>query len=261
MSALRVTVLGCGGAMGTPMVGGGWGQCDPNEPRNHRRRPSILVRSSTTTILVDTSPDCRAQLLDAGIEQLDAVLYTHGHADHVHGIDDVRPFTFTRKAPIPAFADAATRAEIEAKFTYAVASRPADGNFGRYAPLLAFETITGPPIGVGDLTAIPFRQRHGTATSLGFRFGRFAYSTDVSGFDDEVIEHLQDLDVWILDACQEVSLPGHFSLEAALGWIDRMKPRRAYLTHLSHRMDYATISAKLPNHVRLAHDGLEIVVG
>ena len=226
-SAMRVTILGSGGSLGVPMVGNVWGTCDPANPKNRRRRPSILVRTETTTILVDTSSDCRDQLLDARVERLDAVLYTHGHADHIHGIDDLRALTFKTRRPIPAYADEPTRAALESRFGYAVASEDIDR--GLYDPIVTLRPIKG-PIEVGDVIAVPFEQSHGPAgTTMGFRFGGFAYSTDVVDIDDAGFEVLEGVDTWVVDSVREQPHPTHAHLDKTLAWIARGEaaPRRA----------------------------------
>lgn len=249
---MKVTVLGCGGSLGVPMVGNNWGSCDPTNPRNRRRRPSILVEQGATAVLVDTSTDLRGQLLDAGVGRLDGVLYTHGHADHIHGIDDLRPLTWADGALV-AWADAATKAQLEASFPYAVAN--VDMDRGLYRPILTVQAIDG-PVTIGEITAIPIVQDHGFSTSLGFRFGDFAYSTDVVELDDAAFEALAGIDTWIVDATREAPHPSHAHLDRALGWIERLKPARAYLTHMNHQMDYDRLMAMLPPGVEPAYDGL-----
>lgn len=253
-TGLCVTVLGCGGSMGLPLVGGHWGACDPTNPRNRRRRPAILVRRGETTILVDTGPDLRQQLLDAEVTRLDAVLYTHGHADHLHGIDDLRPLTFGH-GPIPAYADRATIGELEARFAYAVSSVTMER--GIYKPILDIRPIDG-PFDVDGLPVIPFAQNHGPTESLGFRFGPFAYSTDVVALDDAAFEALRGVEVWIVDALREEPHLTHAHVGLALEWVERLKPRQTYLTHMNQSMDYGRLSAMLPKGVEPAYDGLEI---
>ena len=249
-----VRILGCGGSLGVPMVGGFWGRCDPANPKNRRRRPSILVEGPGGTILVDTGPDLRIQLLDAGTRRLDAILFTHAHADHVHGIDDVRPFLFETRKPIPAFADAPTRASLLERFAYAV-----DGvemNRGFYHPLIRLAPMPVETV----LAGIPIRsfvQAHGHGQSLGFRFGDwFAYSTDVSDLDEAAFEALAGIDVWVVDATRDRPHVSHAHVDKTLGWVDRVRPRRAYLTHMNHELDYEALTARLPAGVEPAYDGL-----
>ena len=250
---IEVTILGCGGSLGVPMVGGDWGNCDPRNPRNHRRRPSILVRSNGVTVLVDTTPDCRNQLLDANVDRLDAILFTHSHADHIHGLDDVRPLTWNGSGPIAAFADPECSAEITSRFAYAVADAEVDRGF--YKPLVVMRTIAG-PFDIGDLRVQPFTQVHGPGMSLGFRFGDFAYSTDVSDLDEAAFALLEGVDTWIVDACRETPHPSHAHLDKALAWIERLRPRRAVLFHMNHTMDYDRLCEKLPAGVEPAYDGM-----
>lgn len=255
MSGTKVTILGCGGSLGVPIVGGFWGQCDPTNPRNRRRRPSILVERGDVVILVDTGPDLRAQMLDAEVKRIDAVLYTHGHADHIHGIDDVRPFLFTQKQPIPAHMSAALRDEFEVRFPYALTTVRMDR--GVYDPFLDPRLIEG-PFTVGDVEVRPFLQDHGFGPSFGFRFGPIAYSTDVATLDDAAFAALEGVETWIVDATREQPLATHAHLDRTLEWIERVRPERAFLTHMSAFMDYDTLCAKLPAHVRPCYDGLVI---
>lgn len=253
---MRVTILGCGGSLGVPMVGNHWGRCDPAEPRNRRLRPSILVATESTTVLVDASSDCRAQLLAAAVERIDAVLFTHAHADHVHGIDDLRALTFRRQQPIPAYADEPTSRDLIERFGYALDG--ADVDRGSYRPILNLRRIDG-PFAVGDLPVVqPFVQRHGPGTSLGFRLGAFAYSTDVVDLDEAAFAALDGLDTWVVDACRDEPHPSHAHVAKALEWIARVKPRRAFLTHMNHTLDYASLRAALPPGIEPAYDGLVI---
>ena len=239
--------------MGVPMVGGVWGACDPAEPRNRRRRPSILVETDSVSVLVDTTPDLRHQLLDAGVSRIDAVLYTHEHADHLHGIDDLRPLTFVQKAPIPAFASPAVLKELEIRFGYAVASVQMDRWL--YNAILVPRPIDG-PFTIGDLMVEPFEQAHGNTVSFGFRFGDCAYSTDASALDDAAFAALEGVDTWLVDATREEPHPSHAHLARTLEWVERVKPRQTYLTHMNHTMDYRSLCAKLPPGVAPAYDGL-----
>ena len=250
---LKVTILGCGGSLGVPLVGGNWGTCDPSNPKNRRLRPSILLETANTVALVDTASDCRQQLLDAGVTRLDAILYTHAHADHVHGIDDIRPLRFGADDLLPAYADAETMAVLEARFGYVMAS--IDMDRGLYSPMLQPVLIDG-PFHVGDIDVIPFAQDHGHSKTLGFRFGPFGYSTDVVALDERAFKVLEGIDTWVVDAAREAPHPSHAHLDLTLSWIDRLKPRRAYLTHMNHTMDYDRLVGMLPDGVAPAHDGL-----
>ncbi len=260
---LRFTVLGCGSSAGVPRVAQGWGACDPNNPKNRRRRCSLLVerigKDGKTIVLVDTSPDLREQLIGADVEKLDGVLFTHDHADHSHGIDDVRPIVLHQRRRVDVYLDTPTSAALHAKFGYCFATPPGSD----YPPIVTEHRIAaGTPVTIegegGAITAEPYSQFHGTGTTLGFRFGAFAYSCDVSAIPDETVRHLQNLDVWILDALRYKPHPSHFSVDEALAWIERIKPRRAVLTNLHTDLDYETLRRILPHNVEPAFDNMLI---
>lgn len=263
---LTFTILGCGSSAGVPRVGQGWGACDPNNPKNRRCRCSLLVEKADsagrlTTVLVDTSPDLRAQMLDAGVKSLDGVLYTHAHADHTHGIDDLRPLVLHMGRRIDIHADAPTAELLKARFGYCF-STPVGSE---YPPILNEHRIAADkPVTItgegGPIAALPFIQDHGNERTLGFRFGGLAYSCDVSGIPESSLPALTGLDVWILDALRHRPHPSHFSLEEALAWIARLKPRRAILTNLHTDLDYETLRKSLPESVEPAYDGLKIVL-
>ncbi len=262
--ALEVTVLGSGSSGGVPRADGDWGVCDPNEPKNRRMRCSLLVRrkgegaGNETTVLVDTSPDFREQSIMAGIKRLDAVLYSHDHADQSHGIDDVRAFFIRQRARIPAWMDAETRGTLTKKFGYIFESQSG------YPAILEARDL--PEHGVrwavdGPSGAIPvtsFDMEHGAMRCAGFRFGGVAYSPDVNGLDDAAFEALAGVDVWIVDALRYTPHPTHANLDQALGWIDRVKPRRAILTNMHIDMDYNRLRNELPDNVEPAYDGLRL---
>ncbi len=248
---MRVTVLGCGTSGGVPRIGNIWGVCDPLEPRNRRRRSSILVQSTTTNLIVDTTPDMREQCLDADLMRLDAALYTHDHADHVNGIDDLRGFTVMQGDRIPVYGNAGTMENLQQRFGYIFASAQ------NYPPIAAPHVIEG-PFTLGDIDIVPFRQIHGAMESLGFRFGNIAYSTDLNDLPDASFEVLQDLDVWIVDALRPKPHPTHTHLDQTLGWIERLRPKRAILTHMTWDMDYAALCRDLPPGVEPAYDSLVI---
>jgi len=258
-----VTILGCGSSGGVPRVGSGWGACDPSNPKNRRRRCSMLLEQTgdggTTTVLVDTSPDLREQLLDAGVTRLDAVLYTHEHADHTHGIDDLRPLAIHMRRRVPIFADGRTGTLLHDRFGYCFRRPPGSP----YPPILeefAIDrdrsvVIDGPG---GSVVATPFVMQHGAGTALGFRFGDLAYASDVSAMPDESLAKLQDLDVLILDALRYTPHPTHFSLAQSLAFTERVRPRRTILTNLHTDLDHAKLSSELPPNVEAAFDGLQI---
>ncbi len=257
---MRVTVLGCGGSAGVPTIGNRWGACDPTEPRNRRRRPSILVESGGTQILVDTTPELREQLIDARVNRLDAVLYTHEHADHSHGIDDLREINRLMDAPVKVYGPAEALAGLSARFGYCFKPLPPEVDF-YYHPVLEAHAINGiEPFTIGSILVRPFLQDHGWSTTFGYRFGNFAYSTDVKTLDDRAFEALAGVTDWIVDCVREEVHPVHSHLEATLAWIRRVQPRRAWLTHMSNGLDYRTLAAKLPAGVAPAYDGLVIDV-
>ena len=262
---LTVTILGCGSSAGVPRVGQGWGACDPANPKNRRRRCSLLVEragsAGSTRVLVDTSPDLREQLLDADVRWLDGVLYTHDHADHTHGIDDLRPLVLAAGKRINTYMDKSTKAILTKRFSYCFAAPPG----GEYPPILDVRPLAaGKPVRVagegGEIAATPFAQGHGSGTSLGLRFGPLAYSCDVSDIPEDSLATLQGLDVWILDALRHKPHPSHFSVEDALAWIERVRPKRAVLTNLHYDLDYETLRRALPAHIEPAYDGMRIVV-
>ncbi len=271
---LKFTILGCGSSGGVPRPALGWGDCDPNNPKNRRRRTSLLVErrpdpnpppqagvgwegGGATRVLVDTSPDLREQMLDAEVDWLDGVLYTHEHADHTHGIDDLRAFFLKQRRRVDVYLDEPTAASLHVKFGYCFKSPPGSD----YPPIVTEHRLTaGTEVTVegqgGPVVALPFRQEHGDIPSLGFRFGKLAYSADLSGLPPESVDALAGLDVWIVDALRYRPHPSHFSLDDALGWIERLKPRRAILTNLHADLDYEVLRGKLPVHVVPAFDGM-----
>ncbi len=263
--SLRVTILGCGSSGGVPRIGTMWGQCDPSEPKNRRRRCSLLVeqrkKAGTTTALVDTSPDLREQLLSVRAEHLDGVLYTHDHADHTHGIDDLRMVAYAMKKRIACHFDAATRASLVSRFAYCFTQR--DGS--DYPPILTSNDIE-PGVALkiagsgGDLKVLPVPQMHGDIPSLGFRFGKLAYSPDISSLPESSVEMLEGLDVWIVDALRYTPHSSHFSVKQALAHVARLKPKRAILTHMTTDLDYATLKRELPGGVEPAYDGMVLEV-
>lgn len=258
---LRFTILGCGSSGGVPRLGGHWGNCDPSNPRNRRRRCSMLVERITpdgrTRVLIDTSPDMRQQLLDAGVGQLDGVVWTHAHADHVHGIDDLRMIVINQRRMLDIWADDATWADLSTRFAYAFQTPPGSS----YPPILSRHSLSG-PVKVegagGPITVHPIRVGHGEIEALGLRIGGLAYMPDVNVIPPDAQALLSDLDVWVLDALRRTPHPSHLSLSESLAWIDRMKPRRGILTNMHLDLDYATVMAETPETVVPAHDGMTI---
>jgi phosphoribosyl 1,2-cyclic phosphate phosphodiesterase len=258
---LKFTILGCGSSGGVPRPALGWGDCDPKNPKNRRRRTSLLVEKrnadGVTRVLVDTSPDLREQLLAADVDWLHGVLYTHDHADHTHGIDDLRALFIRQRRPIDVYLDERTAAVVRSRFGYCFEA-PAGSE---YPPIVReHRLVSGQPLAIagqgGSIAVLPLLQAHGDIASLGFRFGRLAYSCDLSSLPPASAAALADLDIWIVDALRERPHPSHFSVSDALEWIARIKPRRAILTNLHAELDYNTLRAKLPAHVKPAFDGM-----
>jgi phosphoribosyl 1,2-cyclic phosphate phosphodiesterase len=263
VSGLRVTILGCGSSGGVPRLGGRWGACDPANPRNRRRRCSILVErrgpGGVTRVLVDTGPDMRAQLLDAEVGNLDAVLYTHSHADHVHGLDDLRQIVFNRRARLPVWAPAETAEQLLSRFAYAFVAPPGSP----YPPILDLHEIEGPVTvegAGGAITARPFTVMHGRMAALGFRFGDLAYLPDVSDMTDEAWAAVRGLDCWVVDALRYEPHGTHSHLAQTLDWIARAAPRRAVITNMHIDLDHDRVAAETPDNVEPAHDGMVLDV-
>lgn len=252
---MRITVLGCGSSGGVPLIGNNWGDCDPEDPRNRRTRVSIVVEHKDITLLVDTSPDLRHQLLAANIQNISAVLYTHAHADHCHGIDDLRSVNWMTQKPIDIYASPETMKELQSRFPYIFEGKSAPDNY--YKPSLIPHDIIG-NFTLGDLDIVPIEQDHGYSKSLGFRFKDFAYSTDVKRLSEKAFDLLKGIKIWLVDCVRESPHPTHSHLEQTLEWIKRVNPDRAYLTHMNHTMDYKRITTKLPVGVLPAQDGMVI---
>ncbi|MCT2538988.1 MBL fold metallo-hydrolase [Sedimentimonas flavescens] len=259
MTRMRFTILGCGSSGGVPRIGGHWGECNPDNPRNRRTRCSMLVERvsphGTTRVLIDTSPDLREQLLRAGVGELDAVVYTHSHADHVHGLDDLRQITFNMRRRLPVWADSDTQEALLNRFGYAFV-QPPDSNYPPICDLRAIHgtfEITGAG---GPIELHPFHVEHGNIDALGFRIGDVAYLPDVSTIPEEAWSHLNGLECWILDALRRTPHPTHAHLARALEWIERVKPASAVLTNMHIDLDYDDVAAETPEHIRPAFDGL-----
>ncbi|MEO4040576.1 MBL fold metallo-hydrolase [Hoeflea sp. CAU 1731] len=260
-----LTILGCGSSPGVPRIDGDWGNCDPTNPRNRRRRASLLIEQysadgGVTTVVIDTGPDFREQMISARVRILDAALYSHPHADHLHGIDDLRGFVVVQKKRMPIYADAVTMARLREAFLYCFETPPGSG----YPPIVDANTIDSldNPIVIegegGPLTINMFEQLHGSITSTGYRIGNVAYCSDVSDFPQKSIEKLQDLDCLIVDALQYRPHPSHFSIGEALDWIERLQPKQGILTHMHVPLDYATVLAETPANVEPAYDMMQI---
>lgn len=267
MTALTITILGCGSSAGVPRLGGpqgagDWGACDPNNPKNRRRRCSILLSKGETAVLVDTSPDLREQLLAQRVTRLDAVLMTHPHADQTNGIDDLRPLTYLMKKRVDMHADRATLDHLKNQFSYCFATP--EGS--EYPPIITGHVIPEPfrtfeiDGAGGAIPVLAFWQIHGPTRSLGFRFGAIAYSSDVSALDDAAFAALAGVECWIVDALRHTPHPTHANVETALSWIARVKPTRAILTNLHLDLDYAKLASQLPLGVVPAYDGMTVSV-
>ena len=252
---MKVTVLGCGASWGVPAIGPDWGRCDPADPRNRRRRASLLIETQGRAILIDTSPDLREQLIDARVSRLDAVLLTHAHADHLHGIDDLRMISQRAGHAIPFYSSGPALAEAEQRFGYAF--RPVVPGKPVYRPALAAQEIDGPFTAAG-LPIVPFTQSHGFSQTLGFRIGPVGYSTDVVELDDDAFAALAGVELWVVDCLRREPHPTHAHLAKVLAWIERLKPRRAVLTHMDQSLDYRELSAELPEGLQPGHDGLTV---
>lgn len=261
---LRFTITGCGSSPGVPRIMGDWGNCDPANPKNRRRRAAALVErisesGEITRVAIDTGPDFRQQMLDAQVTHLDGVVYTHAHADHIHGIDDLRGYFLAQRRLIDVYGDRPTLERIEEAFGYCFRTPPGSS----YPPIVEphpfahdvpFE-IDG---AAGPIRFEPLTLIHGDILSVGLRIGKLAYCSDVSAFPDQTADRLRDLDVLIIDALQYREHPSHFSLAQALDWIERLKPRRAVLTHMHIPLDYETVRQETPDHVEPAYDGMAI---
>ena len=265
----RFTILGCGSSPGVPRITGDWGACDPANPKNRRTRAAFLVEQfgpeGVTTVVIDTGPDFRAQMIAAGVESIDAVLYTHAHADHIHGIDDIRGFVLHNHKQVPIWADTATMDRIRDGFGYCLKTP-----VGSMYPPIVTENLIDPmdaPVTIegrgGAITFQPLLQVHGSIHSLGFRIGNIAYCSDISDFPDETVPHLAGLDMLVIDALQYRYHASHLSLSQALEWIERLKPTQAILTHMHVPLDYETVQKETPAHVEPAYDGFsfEVVLG
>ncbi len=257
----RYTILGCGSSAGVPRIGPDWGSCDPSEPKNRRRRCSMLVErvgpNGVTTALIDTGPDLREQLLSANVSTLDGVVYTHPHADHVHGVDDLRVVVYNRRERLSVYADGPTANALIARFGYVFVQPQGSA----YPPILDLLHIDG-PVRIdgagGEIVLEPFTVGHGRIEALGFRIGGLAYLPDVSDMDATAWEAVKDLDIWVLDALRREPHPTHIHLEKALEWIDKAKPKHAVLTNMHIDLDYATLDAETPQNITPAYDGMAL---
>ncbi|MFQ5895781.1 MAG: MBL fold metallo-hydrolase [Nitrospinota bacterium] len=249
---MRVTVLGCGTSTGVPSIGCGCAVCTSSHPRNHRTRPSVVLEEEGRVLLVDTSPDFRLQALRHGLRRVDAVLYTHFHADHTHGIDDLRIFNLHQRQPIPCHGTEETLEGIRQNFRYIF---EAEGDYQGFQPQLTLHPLNGPTV-VAGFPIVPLNLVHRTSRVLGIRVGGFAYLTDCNAIPEESMERLGGLRHLILDALRHRPHPAHMTVAEALEVVRRLKPAQTYLTHTNHELDYEETNRKLPPGVELAYDGL-----
>jgi phosphoribosyl 1,2-cyclic phosphate phosphodiesterase len=254
---MHVRILGSGTSSGVPRVGNDWGRCDPANPKNRRRRVSILVTWEKARILVDTSPDLREQLLDAEVIDVEAVIWTHDHADHCHGIDDLRQLYHARGRPVAGYARAETLESLKRRFAYAF-----EGNQGY--PAVATAHLLPNHMNLAGLSIRSVDQPHGDITTAGLRFDAggktVVYSTDFNALTDEMEIAFQGVDLWIVDSLRRRPHPSHPHLAEALDWIGRLRPKRAILTHMDNSMDYEELRAELPDGVEPGYDGMEIAL-
>lgn len=254
---MKITILGCGPSGGVPLLGCTCATCQSGDPKNNRTRASILIETKNKRFLVDTSPDLRQQSLKTGFTTVDAIFYTHNHADHTHGIDETRAFNYHRKAALSIYGTAEFLEQFTRQFSYAFQPPRESGSWSR--PSLIPNTIAEyADFKVEDIRIQSFLQYHGKGKSLGYRIGNFAYSTDVNNFPDESLQLLDSLDVWVVDCLRRTPAPTHADLALTLSWIERLKPKRAILTHMSHEMEYHALKAELPGNVVPAYDGMTI---
>lgn len=276
---LKFTILGCGSSPGVPRIHGDWGNCDPKNPKNRRLRASLLVQrfgpNGVTNVVIDTGPDFRQQMLSAEVKHIEGILYTHPHADHTHGIDDLRGYVMVQKHKMRVYSDAATFEKLYTSFGYCFETPKGS----MYPPILKHQEIkAGEVITIkgegGPISALPIKQIHGGLHSLGFRFSNFesdtpkpeslqgglTYSSDVSDFDKTAESYLQNLDTWIVDALMYRQHESHFSLKESLEWIKRVGTKQAILTHMHIPLDYNTVANETPNSVAPAYDGMQITI-
>jgi phosphoribosyl 1,2-cyclic phosphate phosphodiesterase len=257
--SLTFTILGCGSSGGVPRIGGDWGQCDPANPKNRRRRCSALVTRSTshgaTRVLIDTSPDMREQMLDAAVPALDAVVFTHEHADHTHGIDELRAYYLRQRKRVPVWADQPTVRILKQRFAYIFETPPGS----QYPPVAELHPIGEDEIVIegagGSIALLPFAVHHGDIDALGFRIKGLAYTPDLNGIPEAAREPLTGLDTWVVDALRRTPHPSHFSLGETLGAIAAFKPKSAVITNMHLDLDFETLARELPKGCSPAYDG------
>jgi phosphoribosyl 1,2-cyclic phosphate phosphodiesterase len=260
---LSLTILGCGSSAGVPRPALGWGACDPKNPRNRRRRCSLMVEQTngqgTTRIVIDTSPDLREQLIDAHVDHIDAVFLTHEHADQTHGIDDLRSVVIHQRRRIPVYLNQSTAKDVVQRFSYCFISPPGSD----YPPILTQQAIEGGESRAiegkgGAVTLSAFNVQHGNIPALGYRIGNAAYTPDLHDIPPASWSALEDLELWIVDGLRYAGHPSHFSVNDALHWIERFKPKRAVITNMHSDLDYEVLRKSLPEGVIPAYDGMKL---
>ena len=264
---MKITILGCGTSSGVPQLDNGWGQCDPNNPKNYRMRCSAYIETTNkngddVAFLVDTGPDLRAQILQHNIQKIDAILYTHPHSDHLHGIDEIRWVNMMMNQDMPAYMDENTHKNLAERFSYCLDGKALirdDGSrfYGR--PVLECHVLDyNQNVTVEGVDMTTIYMDHGLTDAMGWRIGDFAYCTDVWQFSDESFDLLHGVQYWVIDCLREREHPTHAHLDRVLDWVDKLKPKQVYLTHLNNEMDYEIINNKTPQNVEPAYDGLII---
>ena len=254
---MKITILGCGGSLGTPATGGFWGKCDPEEPKNHRTRASILVQSENTNLIVDATVDIRTHLNRLNLKKLDGLLISHAHSDHVNGLDDLRPISYHSNHLIDVYSNHETLEEMDRRWPYIFKPKN-DGIYVEFMRKNALENYQ--KFKVGDIDVECFEQDHTTCSSLGFRFGTFAYSVDVADLNEDSLRVLEGVETWVVDAgsYQKEVVLTHANIQRVKKWVERLKPKMTYISVLTTHMDYNTLCDELPPHIRPAYDGMVI---
>ena len=253
---MKLTILGCGASGGVPLVGCSCVVCSSTNPKNKRTRTSALIEADGVRFLIDTSPDLRFQTLREGFTTVDAVLYTHNHSDHTNGIDDLRSFNYNSGQPLPVYGTKDMLDRLQMQFGFAF--QPPHAGSWRTPSLVSTPIAEYAEFSVRDVKVQSFLQHHGNGKTLGYRIGNIAYSTDVNNLPEQSLQLLESLDIWVVDCLREEPTRTHAHLELTLGWIERLKPKRAVLTHMAHELEYETLRRMLPPHVEPAYDGLRI---
>ncbi|MAH83503.1 MAG: MBL fold metallo-hydrolase [Rhodospirillaceae bacterium TMED8] len=251
---MQVTILGSGSSTGVPGIGVGWGACDPNNPKNRRLRPSILIEEGDVKVLIDTSPDLREQLLNSQIEHLDAVLFTHAHADHLHGIDDLRGINRAMNAPLNIYADSNTLKIIDERFPYTLVPLPEGANFFYKPTLVAHTLLPDQKYHIAGLNIHTFEQDHGFSKTMGFKIGDFGYTTDVVNLPSQAFDILKGVDTWLVGVFSDTPHATHVHVAKALEWREKIQPKRCIMTHLGPQLDFQILQESLPKGAEPAFD-------